>query len=80
MQILSAWDMLTSVNTLATLDRIGQGDESRVGGKALNCARLLQAGFPVPPGQVVTSDASDDDVSLLESDPWFGLWPAGTRA
>ena len=77
MQILSAWDMLTSVNTLATLDRIGQGDESRVGGKALNCARLLQAGFPVPAGLVVTSDASDDDVILLERDPWFGLWPAG---
>ncbi len=29
----------------------------RAGGKAANLARLLQAGFPVPPGFVITTDA-----------------------
>jgi pyruvate,water dikinase len=69
--------MLTSVTTLLTLDRVSEGDESRVGGKALNCARLLQAGFPVPAGLVITSDATDDDVRLLASHPWFGSLPTG---
>ena len=32
-------------------------DAARVGGKALNCARLLQAGFPVPDGFVVLPDS-----------------------
>jgi phosphoenolpyruvate synthase/pyruvate phosphate dikinase len=30
------------------LDAITPGDLARVGGKAFNCARLKQAGFPVP--------------------------------
>ena len=36
------------------LDDIRRRDLARVGGKAFNCARLRQAGFPVPDGLVVS--------------------------
>jgi phosphohistidine swiveling domain-containing protein len=39
------------------LTDIDDGTIARVGGKAANLARLLRAGFPVPPGVVVTTEA-----------------------
>jgi len=41
------------------LDDVAAADLSRIGGKAFNCARLRQAGFPVPDGVVVSSDTTD---------------------
>ena len=45
------------------LDAIAPGDRARVGGKAFNCARLKQAGFPVPDGIVISSDATDAEIA-----------------
>jgi len=44
------------------LDHISAADLPRVGGKAFNCARLRQAGFPVPDGLAVPSDAADAEI------------------
>jgi hypothetical protein len=54
-------------------------DLPRVGGKAFNCARLLQAGFPVPDGLAIASDATDADVLTLPDHPWLGAVPQGER-
>jgi rifampicin phosphotransferase len=67
--------MITFVETFTTLDRIAEDDLSRVGGKAFNCARLKQAGFPVPDGIVVPSGASDDAIQSLRGDPWLAALP-----
>jgi phosphohistidine swiveling domain-containing protein len=63
--------------TLKTLDELTDSDRSRVGGKAYNCARLKQAGFPVPDGLVVPADASDQDIALLPDHRWFRTVPEG---
>src|SRR5439155_751725 len=44
-----------ALQALKTLDAITPGDLPRVGGKAFNCARLKQAGFPVPDGLVINA-------------------------
>jgi rifampicin phosphotransferase len=62
-----------------SLGGIIESDLPIVGGKAFNCARLRQAGFPVPDGVVVASDATDADVAALPSDPWLDTMPADTR-
>src|SRR5829696_1852114 len=41
------------------LARLGVRDLNRGGGKAANLGELLHAGFPVPPGFVITADAYD---------------------
>jgi len=63
--------------TLKTLDEITDSDRSRVGGKAYNCARLKQGGFPVPDGLVVPADASDQDIAVLPEHRWFRSVPEG---
>ncbi len=60
------------------LDAITPGDLARVGGKAFNCARLKQAGFPVPDAIVVPSDAPDAAIQRLAGDPWLDTLPADT--
>jgi pyruvate,water dikinase len=60
---------------LKTLDEITDSDRSRVGGKAYNCSRLKQAGFPVPDGLVVPADASDQDIARLPEHRWFRSVP-----
>jgi rifampicin phosphotransferase len=67
--------MMTSVQTFKTLDEIASDDRSRVGGKAFNCARLKQAGFPVPDGLVVPSEASDEAIRALGHDAWLAAMP-----
>lgn len=54
-------------------------DAARVGGKAWNCARLKQRGFPVPDGLVVPADAPDEAIAAIEDDPWFDRWPPDAR-
>ena len=63
--------------TIMPLADITAGEESRAGAKAFNCARLKQAGFPMPDGLVVLSDATDDDLRTLTDHPWFDGLPAG---
>jgi len=60
-------------------DDITAADLARVGGKAFNCARLRQAGFPVPDGLAIGTDASDAEVDRLPDAPWFATIPAATR-
>lgn len=42
---------------IVSLSEIGKKDIERVGGKALNLAKLISAGFPVPQGFIVPVDA-----------------------
>jgi rifampicin phosphotransferase len=53
------------------LEDAAPADLSRIGGKAFNCARLRQAGFPVPDGVAVSSDTPDADVANLLASPRF---------
>jgi phosphohistidine swiveling domain-containing protein len=59
-----------------TLSEIADVDAPRVGGKALNCARLRRAGFPVPDGLVITADAADSEIGQVAEQPWFRNLPA----
>ena len=65
--------------SLKTLNQISAADRPSVGGKAYNCARLKQAGFPVPDGVVIPIDVKDSDLRTLPADPWFDVQPAGMR-
>jgi rifampicin phosphotransferase len=69
---------LSIVATLKVLDNITDADRSRVGGKAFNCARLKQAGFPVPDGLVVPADATEEEIARLPGHPWFHTVPEAT--
>ncbi|HMF95557.1 MAG TPA: PEP/pyruvate-binding domain-containing protein [Vicinamibacterales bacterium] len=68
--------MTTFVDTFKTLDAVVDGDLPRIGGKAFNCARLKQAGVPVPDGIVVPSDATDEEIRTLGADAWLAATPA----
>ena len=61
------------------LDDAGAADLPRIGGKAFNCARLRQAGFPVPDGLAVPSDATDAEISALASHAWLDAVPRSAR-
>jgi rifampicin phosphotransferase len=64
---------------LKTLDELTAADLGSIGGKAYNCARLKQAGFPVPDGIVIPKDVADRELRELPGDPWFDTVPADTR-
>jgi pyruvate,water dikinase len=68
------------MHTLSTvaLDRLSAADEPRAGAKAANCARLRQAGFPVPDGLVLLSTATAADAEAIAADAWFDRQPAQT--
>ena len=70
--------MITHIgtSTIVPLDAVTAQDRARAGGKAFNCARLKQAGFPVPDGVIVLSTASDADVATVADHPWFDAQPA----
>src|SRR4051812_4356212 len=59
------------------LDDISEGDLALVGGKAFNCARLRQAGFPVPDGLAIPSISTDDDIPGVAGDAWILAQPGG---
>jgi pyruvate,water dikinase len=65
--------------TFKTLDQIDANDQTRIGGKAYNCARLKQAGVPVPDAIVVPTDASDECIRAIASDPWLATVPSDAR-
>jgi phosphohistidine swiveling domain-containing protein len=69
--------MHTGLNGVtSTLDRLTPDAAALAGGKAYNCARLKQAGLPVPDGLAVLSTATDADLRALGSHPWFDAQPA----
>jgi len=70
--------MLIAVQLFRTLDEVTSADRPRIGGKSYNCARLRQAGLPVPDGIVIPSDASEEDIRALPEHPWLDSIPAGT--
>ncbi|MCU1383221.1 MAG: hypothetical protein JWL71_1918 [Acidobacteria bacterium] len=53
------------------LDHLTPHDLPRAGSKAFNCARLRQAGFPVPDGVVVPTGATDAEIHGLPRHAWF---------
>ena len=69
--------MKTNEPTILPMDQLAAGDLGRSGAKAYNCARLAQAGFPVPDGLIVLSTAGTGDVASLATHPWFDPQPAG---
>ena len=71
--------MIMTPPTLKTLVEIAPANSSHIGGKAFNCARLRQAGFPVPDGLVIPADASDDALARARDHPWFDALPADER-
>ena len=68
--------MMTAFKTLADVE---ESDRRTIGGKAYNCARLLQAGVPVPNGIVVPSDGTEQDIRVMAADPWFDRQPADAK-
>jgi rifampicin phosphotransferase len=70
--------LLSYSDSFAPLDRVRPADATRCGGKAFNCARLKQAGFPVPDGLVVFTDASDGAIGTVASHEWFDTQPASS--
>ena len=66
------------VSVFKTLDDLMPADLDRVGGKAFNCARLKQAGFPVPDGLVIPTDATDVELHDLGRHSWFDTQPQDT--
>ncbi len=49
--------LLTEVRRIVDLSEVGLGDVGLVGGKGANLGEMISAGFPVPPGFVVTAEA-----------------------
>src|SRR5262249_29238715 len=70
--------MLIAVQLFRTLDEVTSADRPRIGGKSYNCARLRQAGLPVPDGIVISSDAAEEDIRALPESSWVDSIPAGT--
>ncbi|MEO8259492.1 MAG: PEP/pyruvate-binding domain-containing protein [Acidobacteriota bacterium] len=52
---------------IVELGAVRAGDRPRVGGKAIGCALLIEAGLPVPRGVVITTDAFDRFFAPLSS-------------
>jgi phosphohistidine swiveling domain-containing protein len=61
---------------LKSLDEIQPSDAPYVGGKALQCASLKQAGFPVPDGIVLTTDAMDQSLDIPALQHWLASLPS----
>src|SRR5262245_33353790 len=61
---------------IVPLDELRPDAEAQSGAKAFNCARLKQAGFPVPDGLVVLSSATEADLAGLADHSWFDQVPA----
>ena len=59
------------------LNDIGDGDQSLVGGKGANLARLVRLGIPMPPGFVITTDAYR---AVLTANSLTGTGPESLRA
>jgi len=67
------------ISNIARLDDLLPEEAPRAGGKASNCARLKQAGFPVPDGIVVLSTAVDENIAAIGRHRWFLGVPGDER-
>ena len=54
----------TRVRRIVDLAEVGLSDVALVGGKGANLGEMIAAGFPVPPGFVVTAEAYLDAMDL----------------
>ena len=54
----------SQVRRIVDLSEVGLGDVALVGGKGANLGEMIAAGFPVPPGFVVTAEAYLDAMEL----------------
>lgn len=52
--------MVSEKKNIAWFKEVGKGDGATVGGKGANLGELTQAGFPVPPGFIITAQAYFD--------------------
>ncbi|MPZ73357.1 MAG: hypothetical protein GEU74_09020 [Nitriliruptorales bacterium] len=66
-----------SAVTTVSLDRLRQGDASRMGAKAANLGELIHAGFDVPEGFVGTGECDDE---LIEAARRWGDVPLAVRS
>lgn len=55
--------METKTKNILWFKEVGKGDGATVGGKGANLGELTQAGFPVPPGFIVTAQAYFDYIN-----------------
>ena len=62
---------MTADELVVPLGAVGQGDVSRAGGKGANLGELVRAGFPVPRGFVITTDAYARVAGALDIPAWF---------
>jgi rifampicin phosphotransferase len=69
--------MTRNYDVFLPLSRLTPDAAARSGAKAWNCARLLQAGFPVPDGLVALATATDIDLAAVAAHPWFDRQPVG---
>ena len=60
---------------LLEFHKIGKGDVAVAGGKGANLGEMARAGFPIPPGAVVTAQAYERFLSENAIDPWE--WMSG---
>jgi pyruvate, water dikinase len=66
------------MTVIRPLEDLGAGDLALAGGKGANLGELIRAGFPVPPGFVVTAGAADgdripDELGAAIADAYRGL-------
>ena len=71
--------MNVTSTAIIPLGRLTPAEQAHAGAKAANCARLKQAGFPVPDGLVVMAQATPRDLAAIARDPWFDGMPADAR-
>ncbi|MET4637543.1 PEP/pyruvate-binding domain-containing protein [Mycetocola sp. 2940] len=62
---------MTAPSPVLALDALGRGDVALAGGKGANLGELVRAGFPVPPGFVVTTDAYARVAEELDIAGWY---------
>lgn len=64
---------------IKSLEQLSPADAPLAGGKAYNCARLLQAGFPVPRGFVLmASSVEDESLTAGELEGALANFPEGS--
>jgi phosphoenolpyruvate synthase/pyruvate phosphate dikinase len=63
--------MNVTSTAIVPLDRLTPVEQAHAGAKAANCARLKQAGFPVPDGLIVMAHATAQDLASIARHPWF---------
>ncbi|MET0479796.1 MAG: PEP/pyruvate-binding domain-containing protein [Mycetocola sp.] len=57
---------------------VGRGDVARAGGKGANLGELVRAGFPVPPGFVIATDAYGLAAGTIDVAGWYSAGDAAS--